>query len=83
MSVSGTANLNTIPRASTLSAFSFNAHLKNGVANQINYTIDRKSSGFRHQFQLKDGNTTVKQWNNIDSNGKSTLSLTDSEVNTL
>ena len=83
MSVSGTANLNTIPRASTLSAFSFNANLKNGTANQINYTIDRKSSGFRHQIQLRDGNTTVKQWDNIDSNGASTLPLTATEVNTL
>ena len=83
MSVSGTANLNTIPRASTLSAFSFNANLKNGTANQINYTIDRKSSGFRHQIQLRDGSTTIRTWDNISSDGKSTLSLTASEVNNL
>src|SRR5699024_4808906 len=83
LSVSGTAKLNTIPRASTLSAFSFNANLKNGVANQINYTIDRKSSGFRHEIQLRDGSTTVKKWDNISSDGKATLSLTASDVNTL
>ena len=83
MSVSGTANLNTIPRASSLSAFSFNANLKNGSANQINYTVDRKSTGFRHHIQLRDGNTVVKTWDNISSNGKSTLPLTASEVNTL
>lgn len=83
MSVSGTANLNTIPRATTISAFSFNAHLKNSVANQINYTIDRKSTAFRHQIQLRDGSHVVRTWDNIDSNGASTLTLTASEVNTL
>lgn len=83
MSVSGTANLNTIPRASTLSAFSFNAHLKNGTANQINYTVDRKSTGFRHHVQLRDGNTVVRTWDNQSSNGKATLPLTATEVNTL
>ena len=83
MSVSGTANLNTIPRATTMSAFSFNAHLKNGVANQINYTIDRKSTAFRHQIQLRDGDTVLRTWDNIDSNGASTLSLTATEVNSL
>ena len=83
MSVSGTANLNTIPRASTLSAFSFNTSLKNGTANSIKYTIDRKSTAFRHQIQLRDGNTVLRTWDNIDSNGASTLSLTATEVNTL
>lgn len=83
LTVSGNANITSIPRASTLSAFSFNAHLKNGTANQINYTIDRKSTGFRHQIQLRDGNTVVRTWDNISSNGKSTLPLTASEVNTL
>ena len=83
MSVSGSANLNTIPRASTLSKFSFNAHLKNDTANKINYTIDRKSTGFRHQIQLRDGNTVLRTWDNVDSNGASTLALTSSEVNTL
>src|SRR5699024_5021278 len=83
MSVSGTANLNTIPRASTLSAFSFNAHLKNGTANQIKYTINRKSTAFRHQIQLRDGNTVLRTWDNVNSNGASTLPLTASDVNTL
>ena len=83
MSVSGTAKLNTIPRASTLSAFSFNANLKNGTANQIKYTIDRKSTAFRHQIQLRDGNTVLRTWDNVNSNGASTLTLTATEVNTL
>lgn len=83
MSVSGTAKLNTIPRASTLSAFSFNANLKNGTANQIKYTINRKSTAFRHQIQLRDGNTVLRTWDNVNSNGASTLTLTATEVNTL
>lgn len=80
---SGDANLGTIPRASSLSSFSFNADLKNDTANRINYNVDRKSGGFRHQIQLRDGSTTVHQWDNISSNGDSTLTLTASEVNTL
>ena len=83
MSVSGTAKLETIPRASTLSAFSFNANLKNGTANQIKYTIDRKSDAFRHHIELRDGNTVVRTWDNQSSDGESTLPLTATEVNTL
>lgn len=80
---SGTMALSTIPRASTLSAFSFASHLKNGVANTINYTVSRKSSSFRHQIQLRDGSTTVLSWDNVSSDGASTQTLTAAEVNTL
>lgn len=80
---SGTMALSTIPRASSLSAFSFASHLKNGVANTINYTVSRKSGSFRHQLQLRDGSTTVLQWDNISSDGASTIGLTASDVNTL
>lgn len=80
---SGTFTLSTIPRASELTAFSFASHLKNGVANTINYTVSRKSGNFRHQIQLRDGSTTVFQWDNISSDGASTITLTASNVNTL
>lgn len=82
-SVSGNITLSTIPRASTLSAFSFNAHLKNGVANRINYTVDRKSGNFRHQIQLRDGNTTLWTWDNQNTDGSNNITLTASRVNTL
>ena len=80
---SQTVNLDTIPRASSLSAFSFNANLKNGTANKINYTVNRKSTSFRHQIQLRDGSTTVFAWDNVSSNGASNIDLTASNVNTL
>lgn len=79
----GTFTLTTIPRATTISAFSFASHLKNGVANTINYTVSRKSGSFRHQIQLRDGSTTVLQWDNISSDGSSTQALTATEVNKL
>ena len=79
----GTFTLSTIPRASELTAFSFASHLKNHTANTINYTVSRKSGSFRHQIQLRDGSTTVLQWDNVSSDGASTQTLTASEVNTL
>ena len=83
ISLSGNANLGTIPRASELTAFSFNAHLKNGVANRINYTVSRKSGNFRHQIQLRDGNTTIWTWDNQNTNGSNSVTLTAANVNTL
>lgn len=80
---SSTMALSTIPRASELTSFSFASHLKNGVANVINYTVSKKSTNFRHQIQLRDGSTTVLQWDNSDSNGNSSITLTASNVNTL
>lgn len=80
---SSTMALTTIPRASTLSAFSFASHLKNGTKNTINYTVSRKSGNFRHQIQLRDGSTTVFTWDNVSSDGASTQPLTAAEVNTL
>ena len=83
LTVSGPAHITAIPRASTLSAFSFNAHLKNGTANKINYTVSRKSGSFRHQIQIRDGSTTVLTWDNVSSNGSTSIDLTASNVNTL
>lgn len=80
---SGTMALSTIPRASELTAFSFASHLKNGVANTINYTTSKKSGGFRHQLQLRDGSTTVFQWDNVGGDGAATIALSASDVNTL
>ena len=80
---SATMALSTIPRASELAAFSFASHLKNGVANTINYTTSKKSGGFRHQLQLRDGSTTVFQWDNVGGDGSATIALSASDVNTL
>ena len=83
MSVSTTASLNSIPRASTLTAFSFPNSLQGGTGTQINYTVDRKHSNFRHRVQLLDGSTIIQTWDNQDSNGSSNVQLSASSVNTL
>lgn len=83
ISVSGVANITAIPRASTLSAFSFASHLKPSTAVNINYTIDRKSDNFRHQIQLRDGSHVVQTWDNVSSNGSSTVQLSTANVNSL
>lgn len=83
LSVSGNATLPVIPRASTLSAFSFASHLKPSTAVNINYTVDRKSDAFRHQIQLRDGSHVVQTWDNVSSNGSSTVQLSTASVNSL
>ena len=83
LSVSGTATLPVIPRASTLSAFSFASQLQPSTAITINYTVDRKSSNFRHQIKLLDGSHEVQVWDNISSNGASALTLSTASVNSL
>ena len=82
-SQSYSTSLNTIPRASSLSAFSFASHMKPSTAVTINYTVDRKSDGFRHQIKLLDGSHEVQVWDNISSNGASTLSLSTASVNSM
>ena len=83
ISVSGTASITDIPRASTISAFSFASNLKPSTAATINYTVSKKSTAFRHQIQLRDGSHVVQTWDNIDSNGASTVSLSTASVNSL
>lgn len=80
-SVSGTANIDTIPRASSLSSFSFGSALKTGTANTVKLGISRASSSFTHDIQLRDGSTVIASWN---AQGLPTsLNLSASQVNTL
>ena len=83
LTVSGDAHITAIPRASTLSAFSFGGHLKPSTEVNLNYTIDRKSDSFRHQIQLRDGSHTVQTWDNISSDGSSSVKLSTASVNSL
>lgn len=82
-SQSYSTSLNTIPRASSLSAFSFASQLQPSTAITINYTVDRKSDGFRHQIKLLDGSHEVQVWDNISSHGASSLKLSTASVNSL
>lgn len=80
ISVSGVASITAIPRASTLSAFSFASSLKPGSTVNLNYTIDRKSTAFRHQIQLRDGTHVVQTWDNVSSDGASSVQLSTASV---
>ena len=81
--ISQSLRLTTIPRATTLSAFSFGSSLRDGYSNTIKYTVDKKSSSFRNQIQLRDGSTTVFTWDNQNTDGSNSITLKASEVNTL
>ena len=83
ISVSGTAHITAIPRASTLSAFRFASHLQPNTEVNLNYTIDRKSDAFRHHIQLRDGSYVVQTWDNVSSNGSSSVELSATSVNDL
>lgn len=81
LSVSGTASIDAIPRASDLTAFSLtNTTLNTNTANTVTYTLDRKSSSFSHQMTLSIGGKTIKSW--MDSGtGSRTHSLSGDDVN--
>lgn len=81
LSLSGTASLDTIPRASTLSSFSMGASLKEGTANTVRLGISRKSSSFTHDVQLRMGSATIASWNGQAT--PSSLSLSVSQVNNM
>lgn len=83
MSVSGTANIDAIPRASGLTAFSLsNTTLNSGTTNTVTYTLDRKSSSFSHNMTLKLGSKTILSWTDSGT-GDRTRALTAAQVNSI
>ena len=83
MSVSGTAYLDAIPRASDFTAFTLsNPTLNYNTATTINYTLGRKSSAFSHEMTLKYGSKTIASWTDA-STGSRTRTLTAAEVNSI
>ena len=81
LSVSGSMNLDTIPRASSLNSFSFGSHFRPNTTNTINLSISRASSSFTHDIQLRDGNTVLQSWNGQGL--PSSLSISSGTSNTL
>lgn len=81
ISVSGTAHLNTIPRASSLDSFSIGYALQPNNGNQVNLRISRHSSSFRHNIYLKHGSTTIASWGGQGL--PTSLSISSSQVNML
>lgn len=83
MSVSGTAYLDAIPRASDFTAFTLsNPTLNYNTSTTINYTLGRKSSAFSHQMTLKYGSKTIASWTD-SSTGSRTRTLSAAEVNSI
>lgn len=83
LTVSGTANLNDIPRASDFTAFTLsNTTLNTSTGVTVNYTLGRKSSSFSHAMTLKYGSKVIKSWS-TSGTGALTQALSAAEVNTI
>lgn len=83
ISVSGTAVIDTIPRASDFTAFTLsNTVLNTSTATTINYTLGRKSTAFSQAMTLKYGSKTIASWT-TSSTGALTRTLSATEVNNI
>lgn len=83
LSVSGTAAIDTIPRASGFTAFTLtNTVLNTGVATTINYTLARQSTSFTQDMTLKYGSKVIASWNTAGT-GALTRALSATEVNAI
>ncbi len=69
LSASGSANLDTIPRASSIS--SFNNFV---IGDSISYSISRASSSFTHDVRLRIGTTNIWTTTGVGTGGTITLS---------
>jgi hypothetical protein len=83
LSVSGTAAIDTIPRASDFTSFVLsNTVLNTSTAVTVNYTLGRKSTAFSQAMTLKLGSKTIKSWTTTGT-GALTQALSTSEVNSI
>lgn len=82
-SFSQSVSLDNIDRNSTLNSASFNSRLETGKANSIKYNISRAQSGYVHQFQLRDGETTLDTWHDVTGSGDGSLTVSSGLVNTI
>lgn len=81
MSVSGTANLEEIPRASTIYNFYVQNDLEPNKSAEIYYNVTRKLGSYYHQIKFYEGGEEIIQWQNIDSDGPSSLIIPADKVN--
>lgn len=83
LSVSGSATIDAIPRASDFTAFTLtNTVLNTNTAVTVNYTLARKSTAFSQDMTLKYGSTVIKSWNTTGT-GALTQALSTTEVNNI
>ena len=79
ITISGTAVLDAIPRATTMSAASFSSNLSPSTTRTLNLTLSIKSTSFRHDVILRDGTHELKKLTNQSS--PTSVSLTTTDVN--
>ena len=81
-SVSVTASLDTIPRASSLTAFAMGNSLQINTTNVFTLTISRPTgSTFTHDLELRDGSYVLQSWRGLET--PSSLTLNSTNVNIL
>lgn len=85
LTVSGTAVITDIPRASDFTSFTLsNTVLNTSTATTINYTIGSKSSSFSQDMTLKYAGKVIASWNTgTTANGALTRTLSSTEVNAI
>ncbi|WP_423189419.1 hypothetical protein ACO1PF_00460 [Alkalibacterium sp. f15] len=76
-SFSGTATLDTIPRASTLKSVG-NFSIKDGQTNAFSLSLERESSSFTHNITLRVNGTDIQSWNGQNLPTSLTLSIESS-----
>lgn len=81
MSTSVKADIDRIPRASSINSFSIANHLKPSTENTVNLSLTRATSSFTHDIELRDGSTVIQKWTGKGT--PKTLSLSSSSVDTL
>lgn len=81
LSVSGTAVLDAIARASSLTSFAVSSDLQVSTTNSITLTIVRQSTSFTHDITLLLGSTTIASWTGQIT--PTSLSLTTNQVNSI
>lgn len=80
--LSGTAQLNNIPRASVLTRFTLGSQLEYNVANTISADVDIKYSGFYHRLRLEHTDGTLI-WQSDTVYSSSSYTITASQVNAI
>ena len=81
ITISGTAVLDVIPRATTMSAASFSSNLSPSNTRTLKLTLSINSTSFRHDVILRDGTHEIKKLTNQSS--PTSVSLTTTDVNNI
>lgn len=81
VNITGTAVLDTIPRASVINSFSAPNNLRSGYTNNISLSLTRYSTSFTHDISLYLGTNYIASWN--AQTLPTSLALSSNEVDTI